>query len=470
MVKTWRPSVALTITLTVILAMVLGFSLRQVQLLGLPYLGISKQQLRPQTDIVLHQGFPERVALLVNTLDDTPPDARLKAVEAADRPDLRFQIVDGAPPIADHRPGQYANFARHKIESNLVRQRPVIVAENVAVRNENKLASAFIQDHSVTAEIPITTSLWLVATGIPDSSRISSQVQDVIRATSAGWIALSFLLAVALSYVAAGRIVGPLSMLAAAAAQIGAKGDVPPLKARGPKEVHEVVQAFSQMQERLQRFVTDRTRMIGAMSHDLRTPLTRLKMRVEMLTESPEQTKMLAEIDSMCKVIDSILTFARDDAAAEPRSLIDLSSLVEGICEDAADAGEPVTFSGPRHVTVLGRSASLRRAISNVIENAVRYGKRALVTIEETASSALVIIEDEGPGIPRHERERVFDPFYRVEASRDPDSNGVGLGLSVSRSIILEHGGDVSLGTRKGGGLSVRIELPVQLRTSSPRQ
>jgi signal transduction histidine kinase len=224
------------------------------------------------------------------------------------------------------------------------------------------------------------------------------------------------------------------------------------------------------MQERLRRFNEDRTRMIAAMSHDLRTPLTRLQLRLEMVEDRHEQQKMLAELDTMGEMIESVLSFARDDTKHEPRSLVDLSALVEGICEDASDAGEPVTFSGPRGVTISCRPTVMRRAISNLVDNAVKYGASAAVSLLPDAERVVITIEDEGPGIPRSQREKVFEPFYRIENSRNPDTGGVGLGLSVARSIIWEHGGDIILANRKGGGLSVRLELPTGPRLGSPDQ
>lgn len=222
-------------------------------------------------------------------------------------------------------------------------------------------------------------------------------------------------------------------------------------------------EAFNRMRERLQRFNEDRTRMVAAMSHDLRTPLTRLQLRTELVQDAGQQQKMLTDISVMGEIVESILSFSRDDARNEPRSLVDLSALVEGICEDASDAGEPVTYSGPRGVTISCRPTGLRRAISNLVDNAVKYGQSAAVGLASEAEHVVITIDDEGPGIPRSERAKVFEPFYRLEPSRNPDTGGVGLGLSVARSIIWEHGGDITLANRKGGGLSVRLELSSKL-------
>ena len=260
--------------------------------------------------------------------------------------------------------------------------------------------------------------------------------------------------------LAARRLVKPLSELATAVERTGGSGDALPIAPRGPREVRGAIEAFNRMQERLRRFNEDRTRMIAAMSHDLRTPLTRLRLRAELVEDQDQQQKMLRDLDMMGDMIEFVLALARDDAKREPRSLVDLSALVEGICEDASDAGEPVTFSGPRGVTISCRPTALRRAISNLVDNAVKYGGSAAVSLSPEADRVIIAVDDEGPGIPPSEREKVFEPFYRIDSSRDPDIGGVGLGLSVARSTVWEHGGDIAIASRQGGGLTVRLELP----------
>jgi signal transduction histidine kinase len=185
---------------------------------------------------------------------------------------------------------------------------------------------------------------------------------------------------------------------------VGGSGDAPPIPARGPRELRGTIDAFNRMQARLRRFNDDRTRMVAAMSHDLRTPLTRLRLRAELVEDCDQQQKMLADLDTMGDIIESILAFARDDTRHEPRSLLDLSALIEGICQDAADAGEPVTFSGPRGVTISGRPTALRRAVSNLVDNAVKYGRSAAVSLIPETERVVITVEDEGPGIPRSER------------------------------------------------------------------
>ena len=229
----------------------------------------------------------------------------------------------------------------------------------------------------------------------------------------------------------------------------------------GPREIEGIIRDFNRMREPLRRLNDDWARMMTTMSHDFRTPLARLRVRIEMAEGLEDQQTMLDEVDRMDGMIESILSFGRDDTKHEPLSLVDLSALVEGICDDAADAGEPVTFSGPRNVTISCRPTAVRRAISNLVDNAVKYGGTTAVALVPEAGRVVITVEDEGPGIPRSEREKMFEPFYRIGSARDPSTGGVGLGLTVTHSIVWEHGGDITLGTREGGGLSVRVELPV---------
>ena len=169
---------------------------------------------------------------------------------------------------------------------------------------------------------------------------------------------------------------------------------------------------------------------------------------------------MIADRDALAEMVGLILSFARDDAKREPRTLIDLDSLVVEVCEDAADAGEAVTYEGNRGTTDLSRPMALGRVGSNLVDNALKYAGAADVRLTAEPDRVVVAVEDQGPGIPRSQREKVFEPFYRVDSSRNRETGGVGLGLPVARSIAREHGGDIILAARKGGGLSARRELP----------
>jgi signal transduction histidine kinase len=264
-----------------------------------------------------------------------------------------------------------------------------------------------------------------------------------------------------LSLWTARRLAKPISAFADAAERFGVDPDAPPLAERGPHELRTAIRAFNRMQQRLRRFVNDRTQMVAAMSHDLRTPLTRLRLRAEFIDDQEQQRRMLADLDSMESMIDSTLAFVRDDTQREPRMLVDLGALVESVCENASDAGGTVDFSPERGVDVTVRPNAISRAVANLIDNAIKYGGSARAALVHEPGRVIVLVEDNGPGIPDNERENVFAPFYRLERSRNRDTGGVGLGLAVARTVAREHGGDITLDNIKGGGLRARLELPV---------
>ncbi len=444
--------------------MLLGFSLQKLVHSVLPYLGLERQQTVQRGIARFLAQMPGNVATLRDILDAVPNADRPVIIAAAQRPQLHIHLLDAPLPklakLGDPDEPD-AILLRNRILALMRFPRPVIVADRYLPGLGQFGLTHDRIEKGVMVETPLADGHWLLFMSRFDPPPPFDPVAVKFnQASFATWLLLSILLGIVLSILAARRLVKPLSELAVAVAQLGGSGEAPRITPRGPREVQGTIMAFNQMQERLRRFNDDRTRMIAAMSHDLRTPLTRLRLRTELIESPVHQEKMQGEIDFMSQLIDSILSFARDDTKREPRIIVDLSALVETICENASDAGEPVTFFGPRHITISCRPSALRRAISNLVENAVKYGKKAEVTLTCTAGRTIITVEDEGPGIPRGERERVFEPFYRMEHSRNLDTGGVGLGLSVTRSIIWEQGGEISLGDRKGGGLLVRVELP----------
>ena len=266
--------------------------------------------------------------------------------------------------------------------------------------------------------------------------------------------------AVIVAFWTARRLAGPIKEFARAAERLGVDLAAPPLAVRGPQELRTTIEAFNRMQDRLRRFLEDRTQMLAAISHDLRAPLARLRLRAELVAKGEQQHKMFDDLEAMNAMIDSTLAFARDEARQEPRRLVDLGVLVGDVCEDVADAGGKVSYVGPRGVDVSCRPTLVRRAVANLIDNAIKYGRAARVQIVRDIDRVVIVVDDDGPGIPAEECEKVFAPFYRLEAARDPGKAGVGLGLSVARTVAREHGGDVTLKNRDNGGLSALIELP----------
>jgi signal transduction histidine kinase len=273
-------------------------------------------------------------------------------------------------------------------------------------------------------------------------------------------ILMTTLIALAVSVWAVRRASAPLSVFASAADRLGLDMNAPPMTEKGPREVRQAANAFNGMQRRLQRFVSDRTQMLAAISHDLRTPITRMKLRAELIEDEEPRRKMLADLDEMEAMIAATLAFARDNFANERRAALDLAALLQTVCDEAADAGAAARYDGPDRLAFAGGPTALKRAFANLVENAVKYGGAAGVGLAATTGTATVTVDDDGPGIPESELDRVFDPFYRIETSRSRETGGVGLGLAVVRSVVRGHGGDITLANRPEGGLRVTVTLP----------
>lgn len=262
------------------------------------------------------------------------------------------------------------------------------------------------------------------------------------------------------AWLFARRLARPFEQFADAAERIGRDPRALPPRVQGPEEVERAAEAFRQMQQRLQAYVTDRTQMLGAIAHDLRTPLTRLAFRLETL-DGPERDRLRGDVVEMEAMVKSTLSFARADSKPAQRQRLELGSLVEKVADDLAESGHRVSAEAVDTLVVEGDPVELRRLVANLLENGEAYGSSAHARVWRDAKLAIVDIDDEGPGIPDAELERVFEPFYRLERSRNRETGGTGLGLSVVRSIARAHGGDVQLSNRRSGGLRARISLPL---------
>jgi signal transduction histidine kinase len=257
------------------------------------------------------------------------------------------------------------------------------------------------------------------------------------------------------------RVTRPLGRFAEATVRLGADvAAAGPLDQKGPREVREVARAFNTMQEQIRRLLDDRTHMLAAVSHDLRTPLTRLRLRAEFVQDDQERTKMLKDLDEMEAMIHAAIAYARGDRDGESAVAVDIVDLLEEVRMELADAGHRVTLEGPDRVLWEGRPLALKRALRNLVENAVNYGGHADLRVTMTSLDITITVEDDGPGIPAAEIEKVFTPFYRLERSRSRDTGGVGLGLAVARAVIREHGGDITLSNRPKNGLRQTVVLP----------
>jgi len=265
---------------------------------------------------------------------------------------------------------------------------------------------------------------------------------------------------IVLSLVAVRWVTGPLSALATAAEKLGEDINRPPLPETGPIEAQRAARAFNTMQQRLSRFIADRTRIFTAMSHDLKTPITRLRLRTEMLENEALRAKFAKDLDEMEAMVAQSLDFMRDASTQEAPQPVDTMALLESLQTDYQDSGIRVEIEGGIARPYTGRPLALRRCLGNLIDNAIRYAGRATIKLEDAADRLTIRILDGGPGMTEQELEQAFEPFFRGEASRSRDTGGTGLGLGIARNIARAHGGDLVLRNRPGGGLEAILSLP----------
>ena len=256
------------------------------------------------------------------------------------------------------------------------------------------------------------------------------------------------------------RLTKPLRTLATAANDLGRGVDVEPLPEAGPEEVRAATRSFNEMQERLTRFVSDRTRMLAAISHDLRTPITSLRIRAEFIEDDEDRERMIATLDEMRAMVEETLSFTRDDSQKEEVRKVDLGGLIESLADDLQDQGQKVEVDDHARVVLECRPTALKRAFQNLICNAVRYGEEARVRVTTHDAFVEVVVQDKGPGIPEEKLQEVFEPFVRLEESRNEETGGIGLGLAITRSIIHGQGGTIDLENAPEGGLKAIVRLP----------
>jgi signal transduction histidine kinase len=385
--------------------------------------------------------FAERRPLEVVVVDRAPGPA----MEGSQAPRIRARIAKdlGVPPQKVVVAANVGPFADRRV-FRIIRDR--IAREGV--REEHFLVSPF----EVAIQRP--DGKWTVVRPQPAFGLNAWQQRIAL------WFVLSALAMAPVAYIFARRLAAPIRIFASAAERLGRDPRAEPLVLTGPAEIRAAVGAFNEMQGRLRRYVEDRTAMMGAIAHDLRTPLTRLRFRIEGLPEE-QRAKMSSDIDQMEEMISAALNFVRDTTRPGERTPLELSSLLESLCDEMAETGAATEVESGEKVVLEGDPMALRRLFSNLLENAVKFGGRARTRVFRDESNAFVEIEDDGPGIPPADTERVFEPFYRREPSRSRQTGGIGLGLAVVRSIARGHGGDVALVNRAGGGLTARVQLPL---------
>ncbi len=403
-----------------------------------------------------------RTATVARLLRDTPPALHGAVVVAASTDISRYSLTD-TPLVGRNGAGVRANTIAARLSVALETDRDrVRVAPMWSRHRHRDDRNDGDHDHGPRFRRP----LWFSASAALNDGRwLNVEVGPPPGAPPWGsTFLLSFMLSalgIAIVAVLTGRrIAKPMRSLAAAAGKLGRGEAVEDLPEAGPLEIRDTVRAFNVMRERLDRFVRDRTAMLAAVSHDLRTPITSLRLHAEMIENEDTRAKIIAALDEMRRMTEDTLAFIREDMQREGTRTVDLHALVDSVATDLADLGHEIAMADSGRILVPCRTVALRRALRNLLENACRYGGRTSVRIVPDGARVRIVIEDVGPGIPESELERVFEPFVRLEASRSPDTGGTGLGLAIARSIVRGHGGDILLENRGAGGLRATVMLP----------
>jgi len=412
-----------------------------------------------ETTRVFAQSVVDRMMAIVDLMEATPAADRATLLQAVNSPTLWVTPSDRPPPPTGHDV-PFEDTIRGYLRPLGDRPIRIVVPDHWRDWHDRERPEL-----GPPPDLQPSRRKLLISVGQDDGSWLVFSVSSQYAAgdwvlRTLFWSVVAIAIVALIGVWAARRVTAPITRFAEAADRLGVDVEAPPLPEKGPKELRRAIHAFNRMQDRLRRLVADRTLMLAAISHDLRTMLTRFRLRADYIDDPEQQAKALADLDEMTTMLDSTLSFARDDAAEEDRTKVDIAALLQSLCDDLSDAGQAVTYEGPDRLTMVCRPVALRRAFANLIDNAVSYGREATVTLAATAGDIIVEIADRGPGIPPEKREQVFAPFYRLEDSRSRETGGTGLGLAVVRSILRRHGGDITLDDRPGGGLIARVTLP----------
>ncbi len=434
-----RDTVARWIALTILIAMLtaLAFNALFVQMAGV-------WARPPLTEI----GLLERIAVVVRVVEASDPSQRSRLAQAVGDEAFRVTWAGqrqalGLPVLADPDFHSGEQVFKHLLQGP---PRPMEAYEPSDWPGGNGRYALLVQ---------LADRSWLMFSAPSRSWGLDDGARSLI-------VVLLVLISTALvTLVATRRLARPLQHFTQGARRFGADFRAPPIEPVGPHEIRQAILAFNSMQAQLRHFIQDRTQMLAAISHDLRAPLTRLRLRGEFIEDVDQQQKLFRDVDEMQAMINTALEFFRDDARLEQATQLDLAELLQTLIDDYRDQDIDLTFRGPPRLVYFGRPLGLKRVMTNLMDNAIHYGTAPEIELQQRNGEVVVRVLDRGPGIPVEHREQVFLPFYRLEGSRNKSTGGVGLGLSTARAIVLEHGGTLTLAERQGGGLEAVVVLPV---------
>ena len=488
--RLWPKSLAGQLTVTLVLALLVAQSVSIV---------LFANERTRAVRTAYRENVVVRAASLVRLLEDTPPALHARILDAASSRLVRFSL--SAEPVLEEGAGDPAtqrltgdiaaaldidpdrmrvaltrepfdpreDFVGHHMDMRMMLRRwdgeDDEEGEDSALRPGPRGQGPYM--------MPLRQVRWIAfSIAMPEGQWLNGVTGPPPLPPPFGWSFVVSLLLSAAAVSAAGlliarRITRPMRDLTLAADRLGRGEAVEPLAERGPDEVVRGTRAFNEMQARLDRFIRDRTQMLAAISHDLRTPITSLRLRAELVEDAEARSKLVETLDEMQRMVEATLAFIRAEGRGEETREVDLQALVESLAEDLGELDRKVTVALGERIVARCRPTGLRRALRNVIENAVIYGGAARVRLETIANQARIIVEDDGPGLPEADLERVFEPFVRGEASRSRETGGIGLGLAIARTILRGHGGDITLENRAEGGLRAVMTLPLRGSSAS---
>jgi signal transduction histidine kinase len=402
----------------------------------------------------------DRAEQLIMATEIVPVSARASYLNVANRPGMRLEDVPDSQPVAlaqantEFTQALAARMGKRYVLRSMA-TRPAACA---LAREQPVLFGLFRMKFHGTCEnlsVRLRDGDELVLSVLPPRSATSAN-----RTNYSPTIALFLVSVAGLAYLVARMTTRPLNQLAQAAKNLGNDINHAPLDLTGADEIRQASAAFNAMQARIRQYIFQRTQMLAAITHDLQTPLTRMRLRLEKVSDPDLQERLIGDLSAMQAMVREGLDLARSMDTTETMQMLDLDSLLDSVCADAADANQRVSLSGNAGMALLGRPLDLRRCLVNLIDNAVKYGHAAKVSVDRINGAARIRIRDAGPGIPAAELARVFDPFYRVETSRSRESGGTGLGLTIARNIAEQHGGSIALVNHAEGGLEATLMLP----------
>ncbi|MCY4549455.1 MAG: ATP-binding protein [Defluviicoccus sp.] len=417
---------------------------------------------RDRADATLHlfaHSVADRIVATVRLMEEVPAAGRGRLLASIDSPTLGVALSPDRPSFPPSEPGVEGFVRRHLAPLLAGRELLVSIPEARPWRRAGRRGEAgpdlLPSRRKAVIAVGLGDGSWAVFTAATELTSLRW------AARMAAWLVVGGLFVVLFAAWVSRRVTRPVRRFSDAADRIGRDlFAAPPLPETGSPELRRAAHAFNRMQDRLRRLVEDRTLMLAAISHDLRTALTRLRLRIEFIGDGTQRARAEGDVAEMQAMLEATLAFARDEAVEEAHRPVDLASLAQTLCDNAADAGGVARYDGPDRLVLTCPPAAIRRALANLIDNAIAYGGEATVGLAEDERAVRIVVADRGPGIPEAQRELVFQPFRRLETSRSRETGGTGLGLSIARGAVRRCGGDIALGDRPGGGLEAVVTLP----------